>query len=56
MGEQLFEEMYEFMKDAQRKNMQERQVQEQLKNRYSKKQFQLSMDIAQLLYLEEMDR
>lgn len=37
MGRELFEEMYGFMREAQKRNMQEKQIQEQLKNRYSKK-------------------
>ncbi len=55
MGHELFKEMYGVMKDAQRRNLQERQVQEELKSRYSKKELELSMDVAQLLYLEEME-
>ena len=56
MGEELFNEMYMLMKEAHRRNLEERQLQEELKSRYSKKELELSMDVAQLLYLEETER
>lgn len=56
MGDELFKEMYMLMKEGHRRKLEERQLQEELKSRYSKKELELSMDVAQLLYLEETER
>jgi hypothetical protein len=56
MGDELFKEIYMLMKEAHRGKLEERQLQEELKSRYSKKELELSMDVAQLLYLEETER
>ena len=39
------------MKSAHKNKMTESQLQSKLKDKYSKKEFELSMDVAQLIYL-----
>ena len=53
MGEDLFQEMYDLMRNLKQEGLSEIQIESQVKNKYKKADFDHAMDVAQLIYMED---